>query len=374
MRGRRLDAVAGVVGAVLGALSELATPGVAEGVIGGALVGASLGVMRHRPNVGFVLAVGGLALCAAAGAVSDGLFVVLMFVAFGIGRYAGRVAGVLSIVGLIAANLAPNLVDEDSWVPSIMFPLVPWGAGVALRSHAIVAERLRERAAELEQEREAYAQLSVRYERARIAAELHDIVAHAISVMVVQASAGQRIAAVDPDLTSETFRAIAGAARQAEADMGRLVTLLGDDLPDEQAPDLALVEELVSRAAGSGLEVALRLEGPLDDVPASAAATAYRVVQESLTNALRYAAGSRVVVRLRGGEDALEIEVTNGAAQAERALRDAGTGNGLAGLRERVGACGGRLQAGPLPNGGWRVAARIPRRSALPASATASPA
>jgi signal transduction histidine kinase len=151
----------------------------------------------------------------------------------------------------------------------------------------------------------------------------------------------------------------------------RLVALLGDDVPAEQAPDLALVEELVSRAAGSGLDVALRLEGALDDVPAAAAATAYRVVQESLTNALRYAAGSRVVVRLRSGTDALDVEVTNGAAQAEHALRDAGTGNGLAGLRERIGACGGRLQVGPLPDGGWRVAAQIPRRAPVQASSTA---
>ena len=371
MTGQRSDVIAGAIAAAFGALAELVDPGAADGIVGGALVGASLGVIRLRPNVAFAVAVGGLVLCGLAGEISDGLLVIVMFVAFGVGRYAGRVAGVLSIIGLTAANLAPGLVHPDSWVPSLMFPLVPWGAGVALRSNAIVAERLRERAAELEEEREAYAQLSVRYERARIAAELHDIVAHAISVMVVQASAGQRLAAVDPDLTSETFRNIAGAARQAEADMGRLVALLGDAGTTGQAPDLALVEELVSRAAGSGLDVTLRLEGPVDEVSAPVAATAYRVVQESLTNALRYAAGSRVSVLLRGDAEALEVEVANGPAQAEHALRDAGTGNGLAGLRERVGACGGSLQAGPLPDGGWRVAARIPRRAALAASPTA---
>ena len=112
-----------------------------------------------------------------------------------------------------------------------MFPAVFWGAGRAMRAHEVVAGRLKERAAELAEEREAYAQLSVRYERARIAAELHDIVAHAISVMVVQASAGQRLAAVDPELTTETFHVIADAARQAEDDMGRLVALLGDGPP-----------------------------------------------------------------------------------------------------------------------------------------------
>jgi glucose-6-phosphate-specific signal transduction histidine kinase len=206
-----------------------------------------------------------------------------------------------------------------------------------------VAERLRERAQELEQEREAYAQLSVRYERARIAAELHDIVAHAISVMVVQASAGQRLAAVDPDLTSETFRNIAGAARQAEADMGRLVALLGEDVRDEQAPDLALVEELVARATGSGLDVALRLEGALDDVSSPASAAAYRVVQESLTNALRYAAGSSVVVRLHGGEDALEVEA---ALRVERVGPPRGDGGGELPAQGRSG----RLKLG-LPRG-----------------------
>jgi signal transduction histidine kinase len=131
-----------------------------------------------------------------------------------------------------------------------------------------VALRLAERAEELEREREAFATLSVRYERARIASELHDIVAHAISVMVVQAGAGQRVAAVDPELTGEMFEAIAGAARQAEQDMTQLVALLSD-------------------------------------------------------------------------EDAIGH----------------GTGNGL---RERVGAGGGRLEAGPRESGGWRVAARIP--------------
>jgi signal transduction histidine kinase len=181
--------------------------------------------------------------------------------------------------------------------------------------------------------------------------------------MVVQASAGQRLAAVDPGLTAQTFRTIAEAAREAEDDMGRLVALLGDEVDTGPAPDLALVQELVARAAGSGLDVTLRLEGPLDDVPGPAAATAYRVVQESLTNALRYAAGAQVAVRVRGGEDALDVEVANGAARAREELTGAGTGNGLAGLRERIDEFGGSLRAGPLPDGGWLVAARIPRRA-----------
>jgi signal transduction histidine kinase len=217
---------------------------------------------------------------------------------------------------------------------------------------------------ELEDEREAHAALSVRYERARIASELHDIVAHAISVMVIQAGAGQRLAARDPEATAETFQAIAGAARQAEQDMGRLVALLGDEEAIGPAPDLAMVEELVARASGSGLDVTLRLTGEREGLPTEVVETAFRVVQEGLTNALRYAAGATVQVAVDGSPQALVVSVTNGPARREAALAGAGTGNGLAGLRQRADACGGALQAGPMPEGGWRLEARLPRRVA----------
>jgi signal transduction histidine kinase len=245
-------------------------------------------------------------------------------------------------------------------VPAILLVGTAWIAGRAIHERDLVAARLAERAEELDREREEFAALSVRYERARIASELHDIVAHAISVMVVQAGAGQRIAAVDPELTGETFQAIAGAARQAEQDMTQLVALLAADDAIAQAPDLTLVEELVARAAGTGLDVTLRLEGSREGLPASAVQTVYRVVRESLTNALRYASGAPVHVLVRGGPAAIDVEVVNdGAADAE-ALAGHGTGNGLRGLRERVGAAGGRLEAGPRESGGWRVAAWIP--------------
>jgi signal transduction histidine kinase len=124
-----------------------------------------------------------------------------------------------------------------------------------------------------------------------------------------------------------------------------------------------LVEELVARAAGSGLDVTLRLEGEREGLPAEIGETAYRVVQEGLTNALRYAAGAAVVVRVAPDGDELSVLVENGPAGDELALQGAGTGNGLRGLRERVDACGGRLLAGPTDEGGWLVCARLPRRS-----------
>jgi signal transduction histidine kinase len=144
--------------------------------------------------------------------------------------------------------------------------------------------------------------------------------------------------------------------------MGHLVALLGDEGALAPAPDLALVEELVLRAAGSGLDVELRLEGNREGLPAPLVETAYRVVREGLTNALRYAAGAAVRVLIRGDRDELLVQVENAPADAETALAGAGSGTGLQGLRERVAACGGTFAAGPTTDGGWRIGAHLPRR------------
>ena len=143
--------------------------------------------------------------------------------------------------------------------------------------------------------------------------------------------------------------------------MGRLVALLGDEQAIGDAPDLTLVDELVARAAGSGLDVTLRLEGEREGLPAPVGEAAYHVVQEGLTNALRYAAGAAVRVLVHGDRDALLVEVSNRPTRTEAALAGIGTGHGLQGLRERVAACGGTFEAGPMADGGWRLAARLPR-------------
>jgi signal transduction histidine kinase len=289
-------------------------------------------------------------------------FLITLALLVNAGRRDTTAGGIAALVAQSVPFIVSAAIQGDSVAIFTFMPETAWATGWVLRDRDRVAARLTERARELDEEREAYAQLSVRYERARIASELHDIVAHAISVMVVQAGAGQRLARVDPDLSAEAFAAIAEAARRAEEDIGRLVALLGDEDAIAPAPDLRLIEDLVAHAAGSGLDVTLRLEGEREGLPAPAVETAYRVVQESLTNALRYAAGAHVLVRVRGDADELEVEVVNGPADAHRALRDTGTGNGLRGLRERAGACGGRVEAGPTDEGGWRVSATLPRR------------
>ncbi len=362
-RPAHIDALTGALAALFGAVgAALAGQGPAAWIAAAAL-GAALGLYREHP-----LAAAGVGALAAAALVPSGNVtaapaILVCANAFAAGRWLGWPASIAAAVVLLASVFGAAIVADtaDSWVvPSILLVGTAWIAGRAIRERDLVALRLAERAEELEREREEFAALSVRYERARIASELHDIVAHAISVMVVQAGAGQRVAAVDPELAGEMFDAIAGAARQAEQDMTQLVALLSDDEAIGHAPDLALVEELVARAAGTGLDVTLRLEGSREGLPASAVQTVYRVVRESLTNALRYASGAPVHVLVRGGPGAIDVEVVNDAAVDAEALAGHGTGNGLRGLRERVGAGGGRLEAGPRESGGWRVAARIP--------------
>jgi signal transduction histidine kinase len=363
MGSRRAAILIGAVGAAFGAGATALSSGDPAEVALAAIVGAALGGTQTHPRAASLVALTALLALASLGSLPFMAYPVVCAHAFSLGRGATLRAGLAATAALTGALELGVVLAHEPPVPPLLFPSVGWGAGRALGAREQLAAKLAERARELEEEREAHARLSVRYERARIASELHDIVAHALSVMVVQASAGQRLAARDPQLTAETFEAIADAANQAEQDMGRLVALLSDADAIGPAPDFALVEELVTRAAGSGLHVTLRLEGEREGLPAAVVQAAYRVVQESLTNALRYASGATVRVLVRGEARRLVVEVANSPAIDDYAqLTDIGGGHGLAGLRERVGACGGTLEAGPTPDGGWRVCAQLPQR------------
>jgi signal transduction histidine kinase len=288
------------------------------------------------------------------------MLLVLPVVAFLAGRAPAWPAGALAVGLLLAGVAAAQIIafDDDQLVPYIMLPSTLYLAGLALRGRETVAKRLTEQADELEAERDAYARLSVRYERARIAAELHDVVAHAISVMVVQASAGQRLAVREPARAAETFNVIATAARHAQSDLDRLADLLAQDATPDGGADLGLVRTIVDTARGSGLPVTLRVSGDTSGVPDAVAHAALRVVQEGVTNALRYAPGAVVEVAVQARPSALELSIINGQSTAPAPL-GLGSGRGLTGLRERVGACGGTLDAGPDGQGGWGVRARI---------------
>jgi signal transduction histidine kinase len=326
---------------------------------------AALAASRRFPRSTWAFAAAVTALVGASGGYLGGdesvPYVLMAAHGFSAGRRDSHWRGLGGPIALIAAAEFAAVRHGD--VPGFFVFIVgaTWLAGRAVRGREQLVAGLAERIEELGREEEAYAQLSVRYERARIAAELHDLVAHAISVMVIQASAGQRLAGHDPERTRDAFAVIARAAREAESDLERLVALLGDEAAASEATDLALIHELVARAVESGLDVRLRLEGDTEGLPAPLAALAHRAVQEGVTNALRYASGAAVHVLVRSEPQAMLVEVANDSAGTPGLLAHDGTGNGLRGLRERAADCGGTVHAGPTPDGGWCLKARVPR-------------
>ena len=366
--GRHAELLVGACGTAIGVGIAALETGEARVLAATAIVGAALGPADRWPRGARCVALAALLAASPTGS-TVGTAAVVAGHTFSAGRREDLwrgIAWLTALLGAIVLAVAISDATSDGIVPVTILVLAGWAGGGALREREIVAARLAARVHELDEEREAHAELSVRYERARIAAELHDIVGHALSVMVVQAAAGQRLAARDPALAGETFATIAGAAREAEADIGRLVALLADEDAIGAEPDLSLVEDLVARAAGTGLDITLRLEGEREGLPAATSELAYRVVQEGVTNALRYAAGAPIWVTVHGERDAVSVEVVNAAAAAQSGLAGAGTGTGLRGLRERAGAHGGSVAAGPTPDGGWRLYAVVPRRAGMP--------
>jgi signal transduction histidine kinase len=294
-------------------------------------------------------------------AISVPALAALFLYAYALGSYCPWARSLIGLVPLTAGFA----VIQGYFNPFIEMATVgPWLGGLAVSSRRQVADQLEVRARELEEEREIFALQSVRYERARIARELHDIVAHSVSLIVVQASAGERLAARDPDGAAEAFESIGDAAKQAEDEIDRLVDLLDTSLPPAPSVGLRIVEELVDRAQASGLRVTCQLSGDNDALSEPATEAVYRLVQEALTNAMKHAPGAPIDVAVRGKLDAVEVEVDNQQARGSLgALEGSGGGHGLDGMRERVLRCGGSFEAGATTAGGWRVTASLPRLS-----------
>lgn len=231
--------------------------------------------------------------------------------------------------------------------------------GAYVRSRRAYLEALVERAAQLERERDQNEQVAVARERTRIAREMHDVVTHSLSVMVTLADGAA--AAAGPGKAADAIRLLAETGRQALTDMRRFLNVLRADEPEEMRhpqPDVARLDGLAAQVRAAGLPVRLRVDGDTAALSASVQLTLYRLVQESLTNTLKHAApGATALVRVSRLDDVVDVEVCDNG----RPLSPPGGahGHGIDGMRDRVAAYGGRLEAGPLPHGGWRVAARL---------------
>ena len=271
---------------------------------------------------------------------------------------------------LVAAAIAVLTVD------GLLDPILSWGdtvfGGFVLFVAWYVGRRLQlrgERAAQRLREQAAEARRIVAEERARIARELHDVVAHRVSLMTVQAGAAKAVAADDLDSAVRAMAAVEDAGRQALAELRHLVGVLRPEAdPDGLGPQPGLAElpRLVEQVRGAGLDVSLTIETVPTELPARVDLFAYRIVQEALTNVLKHGGpGARAQVRLEVEQGAVIIEVLDdgqgGRAEPVASGAEPGSGgHGIVGMRERALLLGGSLDAGPRPNGGFRVAARLP--------------
>jgi signal transduction histidine kinase len=327
-----------------------------------------LAVRRTHPLPALVIIIAGLGLRELAGpSGEDPVFlpIVLLSAVYSSGAYGGlrgRMAGLAIAVGFAAVALQGD--SDAHWSNAgdiayytMLFSL-PWLAGFAMH-------RFRERTAatiDLAAAAERARADAVEQERIRIARELHDVVAHALSVIVLQARGGRRVIDADREQARQALGAIESAAEQALIEMGRLLGMLRSD--DERIvlaprPSLRHLDELVSSVRAAGLPVDVSVEGEVIELPPGVDLSAYRIVQEALTNALKHAGPARARVLIRYAQGALQLEITDDG----RSIAETGGGHGLTGMHERVALFGGRLESGRRPEGGYSLRAMLPLES-----------
>jgi signal transduction histidine kinase len=313
--------------------------------VGGAVTAASFVDKEMTPH-GLIPTVCAIAAFVLVGMVRDRLQA-LAGLAFGIGGNA------------IVTHNDPH-GDIGKFVFTGVVFSIAWTIGFAMSRKFHEADEARERAARAEREREERALLAVSGERARIARELHDVVGHSVSVMTVQASAARRLLRPSQEREREALLVVEQTGREALAEMRRMVGVLRR--PEEAPalapqPSLEQIQKLVEHTREAGLPVELRIEGDPVQLPAGVNLTAYRLVQEGLTNALKHARARHAEVVIRYTDGHVELAVSDDGPGGGDG---GGSGHGLLGLRERVTVYGGELEAGPRSGGGYRLRATLP--------------
>jgi signal transduction histidine kinase len=324
---------------------------------------------RRRFPFGAPLAVG---VAVALTSLVDERLVPVDFIPFLAGCAAIFLLGLLrerrqAITGLAVGIAVETLVayrdplhNQSAFIATTIIFCIIWTIAFTVGRKLEEAEEARERAARAEREREERARAAVGEERARIARELHDVVGHSVSLMTVQASAVRRLLRPEQEREREALLIVERTGREALAEMRRMVGVLRR--PEEAPalapqPSLEHLDKLVAQARDAGLTVELHIEGAPRPLPAGVDLTAYRLVQEGLTNAIKHAQAARAQVFVRYGDGGIEVTVSDdghGGGSGESG------GHGLVGMRERVAVFGGELEAGPRPEGGYRLRARLP--------------
>jgi signal transduction histidine kinase len=276
------------------------------------------------------------------------------------------VIGLITATGVAAAIAAE--FGRGSYtqlpIPSFLSPFLLIGAaflaGRAVASRQVVADQQRERANQMEREHAAAIKVATEAERRHIARELHDVIAHSVGVMVVQAAAARHVLEEKPDASRDALLAVESTGHEAMAELRRLLGVLNEDgtpAPMAPQPGTDRLESLVARVREAGLPVELRIEGDARPLPPGVDVAAYRIVQEALTNALKYAGGAPTQAVLRYSGEAVDIDVVD---EGQVATPADGIGRGLTGMRERVAVFGGSIEAGRREAGGYAVHAHLP--------------
>jgi signal transduction histidine kinase len=269
-------------------------------------------------------------------------------------------AGLVALVALLA-SLVPQADQgaRESVVHLIVFIAAAWILGDNVRTKRAYYRELEERAERLEREREENVRRAAADEQERIARELHDVIAHSVSVMVVQAAAANDVFERQPERAREALRSIEESGRSALTELRRLLGIVRTHERGrlDPQPGLAALEELIEQVRATGLEVELELDGELGELPSGVDLSAYRIVQEALTNTLKHAQATHAQVRLGRRAHELAIEVTDDGAGPGK---ESANGHGLIGMQERVALLGGVLETGPGESGGFAVRARFP--------------
>ena len=324
----------------------------------------SLLLRRSAPfAVPIAVAAGAIAftlLDAAAAYGTESMFLVLILAAWVAGSLLDVRQAVIALGALLASSWLVFLRAPDVPATELIWVSIPicgtFVLSAAASRHSERARRAEERARRMEQE----ARQAVEEERGRITRELHDVLAHSVSVMTVQASAVRRLLRPEQDREREALMTVEETGRQALAEMRRLLGIMRTESERPALapqPGLGTLPQLVEQVRQSGLPVELTVEGTPVRLPAGVDLSAYRIVQEALTNTLRHAGPAHAWVAVRYEGEDVEIEVANDGASD--GVNDGG-GHGLVGMRERVALCGGELRSGPRPGGGFKISARLP--------------
>jgi signal transduction histidine kinase len=337
---------------------------------GGLALSAAVAVRRRWPFgavLGAVVAV--IAQEALGGRVTQhtvGALLALFLVLYAAGALLGERRAWLAL-GLGLAGVSASVVVlagtfSDLWFGGIFLVGLPWAVGRIVRERSARERAYRERAERVDAGREQHALAAVWGERARIARELHDVIAHSVSVMVLQAGGARMVMGAEPGRAEVSLRSVERAGRDALAEMRRLLGVLGSgDDPQSLAPQPGLrdIEDLIARTRSAGLATYLRVHGEPVTISAALDLCAYRIVQEALTNAIKHAGPAHAEVHLRWGSDELELEVRDDG-RGSGDVNGASGGHGIAGMRERAALYGGTLDAGPRPGRGFTVRAHLP--------------